>query len=73
MSAPAIHPSAIIEAGAQIGEDCRTGPLCVFVPQVVLGRGFELTSPVVRPGATHIDQIAVPFSSSSIGEIPRVL
>lgn len=73
MSAPAIHPSAIIEEGAQIGEGCRIGPFCVIGPEVVLGRGVELKSHVVITGDTHIGEETVVFSFAVIGEIPQDL
>ena len=49
-----IHPSAIIEDGAQIGQDCVIGPFCHVGPQVRLGDRVELKSHVVVTGETSI-------------------
>lgn len=68
-----IHPSAIVEDGAQIGAGCIIGPLCVVGPQVVLAAGVELKSHVVITGQTHIGEGTVVFSFAVIGEIPQDL
>jgi len=34
-----IHPTAIVDAGATIGEDTRVGPYCVIGPDVIMGAG----------------------------------
>jgi UDP-N-acetylglucosamine acyltransferase len=49
-----IHPSAIIEAGAEIGEDCRIGPYCHVGRNVVLGAGNVLHANVVIGGHTTL-------------------
>ncbi|MFD0908561.1 acyl-ACP--UDP-N-acetylglucosamine O-acyltransferase [Ruegeria arenilitoris] len=68
-----IHPSAIIEDGAQIGEDCVIGPFCHVGPQVRLGDRVELKSHVVVTGDTSIGDDCVIFNFSVIGEIPQDL
>lgn len=68
-----IHPSAIIEMGAQLGEDCVIGPFCVVGAQVVLGDRVELKSHVVVTGRTTIGEDSVLFPFSVIGEIPQDL
>jgi UDP-N-acetylglucosamine acyltransferase len=49
-----IHPSAIIEAGAEIGDDCRIGPYCLIGRNVVLGARNVLHSHVVIGGHTTV-------------------
>lgn len=66
-----IHPSAIIEEGAQIAEDVTIGPFCVVGPQVRLARGVELKSHVVITGDTEVGEDTVIFSFAVIGEIPQ--
>ncbi|SDW43812.1 acyl-[acyl-carrier-protein]--UDP-N-acetylglucosamine O-acyltransferase [Ruegeria halocynthiae] len=66
-----IHPSAIIEDGAQIGEGCTIGPFCHIGPQVRLGDRVELKSHVVITGATSIGEDTVIFSFAVVGEIPQ--
>ena len=68
-----VHPSAIVEEGAQLGEGCVIGPFCVVGPQVVLGDRVELKSHVVVTGDTEIGEDTVVFSFSVIGEIPQDL
>ncbi|MGZ9812369.1 acyl-ACP--UDP-N-acetylglucosamine O-acyltransferase [Pseudoroseicyclus sp. H15] len=68
-----IHPSAIIEAGAEIGEGCRIGPFCHVGPEVKLGRDVELKSHVVVTGDTEIGEGCVIFSFAVIGEVPQDL
>jgi UDP-N-acetylglucosamine acyltransferase len=49
-----IHPSAIIEAGAQIGDDCRIGPYCHVGRNVALGARNVLHANVVIGGHTTL-------------------
>ncbi|CUH84949.1 acyl-ACP--UDP-N-acetylglucosamine O-acyltransferase [Thalassovita mediterranea] len=68
-----IHPSAIIEDGAQIGAGCKIGPFCVVGKDVVLHDRVELKSHVVVSGKTSIGEDTVIFSFAVIGEIPQDL
>ncbi|MES0827252.1 acyl-ACP--UDP-N-acetylglucosamine O-acyltransferase [Ruegeria sp. SCP11] len=68
-----IHPSAIIEDGAQVGEGCIIGPFCYVGAQVKLGNRVELKSHVVVTGETSIGDETVVFNFSVIGEIPQDL
>lgn len=68
-----IHPSAIIEEGAVIGDGCSIGPFCVVGPQVVLGAGCTLRSHVVVTGDTHLGDGCTVFAFAVIGEIPQDL
>lgn len=69
----AIHPSAIVEEGAQLGANVRIGPFCWVGADVVLGDGVELKSHVVITGDTHIGADTVVFSFAVIGEVPQDL
>ena len=68
-----IHPSAVIEDGAQIDPSAVVGPFCHVGPQVILAAGVELKSHVVAAGRTTIGEDTVVFSFSVIGEIPQDL
>ncbi len=68
-----IHPSAIIEDGAQIGQDCVVGPFCHIGSGVELGDRVELKSHVVVTGETSIGDETSIFNFSVIGEIPQDL
>ncbi len=69
----AIHPSAIIEDGAQIDPSAEIGPFCIIGAQVVIGPKVELKSHVVVSGQTEIGEETVIFPFSVIGEIPQDL
>ncbi len=49
-----IHPTAIIEDGAQVGADVEIGPFCHVGPRVVLEDGVRLLSHVSVTGITSI-------------------
>lgn len=68
-----IHPSAIIEDGAQLGSDVSIGPFCVIGHEVVLGDGVELLSHVVIAGRTEIGERSRIFPFASIGHQPQDL
>ncbi|MDX2484177.1 MAG: acyl-ACP--UDP-N-acetylglucosamine O-acyltransferase [Pseudodonghicola sp.] len=68
-----VHPSAIIEDGAQLGEGCVVGPFSIIGPQVVLGDRVEVKSHVVITGDTQIGEDSVIFPFAVIGEVPQDL
>ena len=59
-----IHPTAIIENGAQIDNDVEIGPYCTVSAQAVIKSGTKLTSHVVIVGNTSIgnNNIISPFA-----------
>ena len=71
MSATLIHPSAVIEPGAQLGQGVRVGPFCVIGPEVQIGDGTEVKSHVVITGDTALGRDCVVHSGAVIGEIPQ--
>ncbi len=68
-----IHPTAIIENGAQIGEGTEIGPYCHIGPQVTLGPGNRLHSHVVLSGLTTIGAKNEFYPFASIGAAPQDL
>ncbi len=68
-----IHPSAVIEDGANIGADVRIGPFCHIGPNVTLADRVELKSHVVVTGDTLVGADTVIYSFACIGEIPQDL
>ena len=68
-----IHPSAVIEPGAQVASDVIVGPFSYIGAEVVLHSGVEIKSHVVVTGKTEIEQETVVYSFAVIGEIPQVL
>lgn len=73
MAETRIHPSAVIEAGAEIGADVEIGPFSVVGPRVRLADGVVLKSHVVISGDTAIGEGTVIFPFASIGEVPQDL
>lgn len=73
MAETKIHPSAVIEAGAEIGEGVEIGPFCVVGPEVRLADRVVLKSHAVVTGETFIGAETVVFPFASIGEIPQDL
>ena len=68
-----IHPSAIIEKGAELGTGVKIGPYCVVGPNVKLGNGVELKSHVAVDGYTTIGDETVVFPFASLGHAPQDL
>jgi UDP-N-acetylglucosamine acyltransferase len=68
-----IHPSAIVEHGATLGDNVRIGPFCHVGPQVRLGDNVELLSHVVVAGTTTIGAPTRIFPFASIGHEPQDL
>ncbi|MBK4215770.1 acyl-ACP--UDP-N-acetylglucosamine O-acyltransferase [Paracoccus caeni] len=73
MSDARIHPTAVIEDGAQIGAGVEIGPFCVVGPQVRLADGVVLKSHVAITGDTSVGPGTVIFPFASIGEVPQDL
>ena len=69
----AIHPSAIVEDGAEIADGVRIGPFCHVGRQVSLGEGCELVSHVVVAGHTRIGARTKIYPFASIGHPPQDL
>jgi UDP-N-acetylglucosamine acyltransferase len=63
-----IHPQAIIEPGAVIGENVTIGPWTYIASNVVIGDNCEISSHVVINGPTQIGQGNRIFQFASIGE-----
>ncbi|MDE1130424.1 MAG: acyl-ACP--UDP-N-acetylglucosamine O-acyltransferase [Ascidiaceihabitans sp.] len=68
-----IHPSSVIEDGAQIDPSAVIGPFCLVGSEVIIGPDVELKSHVVVKGRTEIGEGTVVFSFAVIGEIPQDL
>jgi len=68
-----IHPTAIIEDGAQLGSDVEVGPYCVVGADVRMGDCCQLMSHVVVSGHTSMGSGNRVFPFTSIGQIPQDL
>ncbi|ANC91239.1 acyl-ACP--UDP-N-acetylglucosamine O-acyltransferase [Azospirillum humicireducens] len=68
-----IHPSAIVDPAAKLGEGVAIGPFCVVGPDVTLGDGVRLVSHVAVDGRTSIGSGTVIYPFASIGHRPQDL
>lgn len=68
-----IHPTAIIEKGAELGKNVKVGPYSVIGPKVTIGDGVEIKSHVVISNKTTIGASTKIFPFASIGEITQDL
>ena len=68
-----IHPMAVVDPLAELGEGLCIGPFCVVGPEVVLGAGVRLHSHVVVDGRTKIGEGSEIFPFASIGTAPQDL
>lgn len=70
---PTIHPTAVVEDGAQIGENVSVGPFCIIGGDVVLEAGVDLHGHVVVGGRTRIGANTKVFPFAAIGLAPQDL
>lgn len=68
-----IHPLAVVEEGARIGEGCQIGPFAVIGPEVSLGPGCIIKPHAVVTGDTHLGEACAVFPGAVVGEVPQDL
>jgi UDP-N-acetylglucosamine acyltransferase len=68
-----IHPSAIVNAGAQIGDGCYIGPYVTIGADVTIGRAVRIDSHCVIDGRTSIGDETHIYPFVSIGLPPQDL
>ncbi len=68
-----IHPTAIIEDGAQIGAGSLVGPYCIIGKNVVIGKNSRLISNITIDGHTSIGDNCNFYPYSTIGTSPQDL
>ena len=68
-----IHPSAIVEPGAQIADNVSIGPFSYIGSEVSLHSGVQIKSHVVVTGKTNIGEKTIIYPFAVIGEIPQDL
>ena len=62
-----VHPTAVVDPAAKVGEGCTIGPYCVIGPYVTLGAGCELHSHVVIDGHTELGEANIIYPHACIG------
>lgn len=68
-----IHPTAVVEPGARLGDGVEVGPYTLIGPDVTLGDGCKLHGHVVVGGHTTIGPRTEIFPFASIGLRPQDL
>lgn len=66
-----IHPTAVIESGAQIGKNVAVGPFCYVGPHVTLEDDVQLVSHVSLANHVHVGKGTKIFPFSAIGQDPQ--
>jgi len=68
-----IHPSAVIEDGAILGDNVSVGPFAYIGKKVRIGDNTTVASHAVIDGDTTIGKNNRIFSHSAVGTIPQDL
>jgi UDP-N-acetylglucosamine acyltransferase len=68
-----IHPTAVVEAGAELARDVEIGPYCVIGANVRLDEGVRVLSHVVIGGHTTVGAHTVVHPFASLGLSPQHL
>ena len=71
MSGAKIHPKAIVDPAAQIGDDVEIGPFSIVGPQVAIGGGTTVQSHVVIEGEVAIGSGNLIGHGAVIGAPPQ--
>ena len=66
-----IHPTAIVEPGAELHPTVEIGPYSIIGPEVVIGARTRIGPHVVIDGKTSIGEDNVFYQFSSIGAAPQ--
>jgi UDP-N-acetylglucosamine acyltransferase len=68
-----IHPSSIVERGAELADSVEIGPFCSVGPKVKLGEGVRLVSHVSIAGNTTIGARTIIYPNAALGHPPQDL
>ncbi|MFD1216227.1 MULTISPECIES: acyl-ACP--UDP-N-acetylglucosamine O-acyltransferase [Microbulbifer] len=63
-----IHPTAIVDPSATIGDEVKVGPYTIIGPDVEIGDGCDIASHVVLSGPTRIGRNNRIYQFSSVGQ-----
>ena len=66
-----VHPTALVDSGAELASDVEIGPYAVVGAQVRIGRGTRVGAHCVLSGHTTIGEDNVFHPFSSIGGVPQ--
>lgn len=68
-----IHPTALVDAGAALGENISVGPFSVIQDDVVIGDGCQLGSHVLIHSGTRLGKSCRVFKGAVLGTDPQDL
>ena len=68
-----IHPTAIVDAGAELGEEVTVGPYAVIGPEVRIGAGTEIGSHVLIEQKTTVGENCRIWNGAVLGTDPQDL
>ena len=68
-----VHPTAIVEKGAKLGNEVYIGPYCIVGPDVEIGDGTRLEAHISISGHTKIGKNNKISPFASIGQPPQDL
>lgn len=66
-----IHPTAVVESGAELGRGVKVGPFCYIGPHARIGDNVELISHAVVIGDTTIGEETRVFPQAVLGAEPQ--
>jgi UDP-N-acetylglucosamine acyltransferase len=66
-----VHPTAIVETGAELADDVRVGAFAVIGPEVRLAAGVEVRPHALVTGRTRIGERTRVFPFAVLGEEPQ--
>ena len=70
---PDIHPTAIVDPGADIGDDVVIGPYAVIEGNVVIGQGSVIKAGAFIASGCRFGEEVIVFPSAVVGTIPQDL
>ncbi len=68
-----IHPTSVVDEGANLAEDVHVGPHCYVGPHATLGRGCRLISHVAILGRTTLGEHNTLWPHATLGAQPQDL
>ncbi len=68
-----IHPTAVIDPGAELGKDVTVGPFAVIGPKVTIGEGCSIGSHAIVESHVRMGKGNRIHSYASVGAIPQDL
>ena len=69
--AATVHPSAVVDAGAELADDVEVGPLCVLGDGVSIGPGTRLVARCTVLGPTRLGARNVVYPGACLGAPPQ--